>query len=91
MQLLYRYNHERQQTDSEVEAVHRAVRGVGRPLAITTVVLGLGFCVLGLAQVKSVAFFGALLAFALLSALASDLLVIPALLVVLGEEERDAA
>ena len=87
VQFLYRYRHERQRRDSEVEAVSQAVRIVGRPMAITTIVLGLGFCVLGLASVKSVAWFGLLLAFALVSALLSDLLVIPAFLVMLGEEE----
>ena len=91
VQFLYRYSRERAQTDSEAEAVHRAIRIVGRPMAITTVVLSLGFCVLGLAAVKSVAWFGLLLAFALVTALASDLLVIPALLVVLGEEDREDA
>ena len=87
VQFLYRYRHERSRRSSEVEAVSYAVRIVGRPMAITTIVLGLGFCVLGLASVKSVAWFGLLLAFALVSALISDLLVIPAFLVMLGEDE----
>lgn len=86
VQLLYRYQHERSRHASEAEAVHAAIRGVGRPMAMTTIVLSLGFCVLGLATVKSVAYFGLLLATALLTALFSDLLVIPALLV-----ELDAA
>ena len=84
VQFLYRYRHERTQHTTEAEAVHSAVRIVGRPMAITTIVLGLGFCVLSLAGVKSVAYFGGLLAFALVTALLSDLLVVPALLVVLG-------
>jgi len=87
VQFLYRYQHERERHDSETAAVHAAVRGVGRPMAITTIVLGLGFCVLGLATVKSVAYFGLLLAFALTTALLSDLVVIPALLVILGAED----
>lgn len=86
VQFLYRYRHEREQHDSEVDAVHAAVRGVGRPMAITTIVLGLGFCVLGLATVTSVAYFGLLLAFALTTALLSDLLVVPALLVLLDAD-----
>ena len=53
-------------------------------MTITTIVLGLGFSVLGFAVVKSVAYFGLLLAFALLSALFSDLLVVPALIVLVG-------
>jgi predicted RND superfamily exporter protein len=91
VQFLYRYNHERGRHESEVDAVHAAVRGVGRPMAITTIVLGLGFCVLGLATVKSVAYFGLLLAFALTAALLSDLVVIPALLVQLDQDTDGAA
>lgn len=91
VQFLYRYNHERGRHDAEVDAVHAAVRGVGRPMAITTIVLGLGFCVLGLATVKSVAYFGLLLAFALTAALLSDLVVIPALLVQLDPKLDEAA
>ena len=51
-------------------------------MLITTVVLAGGFSVLGLAAIKSVAYFGLLLATALVSALLADLLVVPALLVV---------
>jgi len=86
VQFLYRYRHELRRAEGDVvSAVGKTVRGVGRPMAITTVVLGLGFSVLGLAGVKSVAFFGLLLAFALTSALFADLLVIPALLVALAQ------
>ena len=53
-------------------------------MTITTIVLGLGLQCLGFAVVKSVAYFGLLLAFALVSALFSDLLVVPALIVLLG-------
>lgn len=81
---LYRYRHERIRASSELEAVKSTVRKVGRPMTITTIVLGLGFSVLGFAAVKSVAYFGLLLAFALLSALFSDLLIVPALIVLLG-------
>jgi predicted RND superfamily exporter protein len=45
-------------------------------------VLAGGFAVLGLAAIKSVAWFGLLLATALLSALLADLLVVPALIVI---------
>ncbi|MGC6508337.1 MAG: efflux RND transporter permease subunit [Myxococcota bacterium] len=84
VQFLYRYQHERARCDSEATAVSNTVVRVGRPMTITTIVLGLGFSVLGFAIVKSVAYFGLLLAFALLSALFSDLLVVPALIVLLG-------
>lgn len=84
IQFLYRYQYERGRCESEQLAVERTVKRVGRPMTITTLVLGLGFSVLGFAAVKSVAFFGLLLAFALVSALFSDLLVVPALIVLLG-------
>jgi predicted RND superfamily exporter protein len=81
VQFLYRYQVESSQTDDTVEAVFRTVRRVGQPMAITTVVLAGGFAVLGLATIKSVAWFGLLLATALITALFSDLLVVPALIV----------
>ena len=84
IQLLYRYQHERQRADDERTAIEQTILRVGRPMTITTIVLGLGFSVLGFAVVKSVAYFGLLLAFALLSALFSDLLVVPALIVLVG-------
>ena len=80
-QFLYRYK-VISETESDVPtAVRSAVRSVGLPMMITTLVLAGGFSVLGLASIKSVAYFGVLLAIALLSALLADLLVIPALLV----------
>ena len=82
-QFLYRFRHESQRHESVTEAVSATIQGVGRPMTITTIVLGLGFTVLGFAAIKSVAWFGILLATALFSALISDLLVIPALLVAL--------
>jgi len=81
VQFLYRYQVERKATDDPIEAVRQTVRRVGQPMAITTVVLAGGFAVLGLAAIKSVAWFGLLLATALVTALLSDLLVVPALIV----------
>ena len=81
IQLLYRLRHEESVHADPIVAIRAAVSGVGRPMAITTLVLGLGFSVLGFAAIKSVAWFGLLLAVAMVSALLGDLLVIPALLV----------
>ncbi len=83
VQFLYRYRQEAARFDTVPEAVRAAVHGVGRPMAVTTIVLAVGFLVLGLAAVKSVAFFGLLLAVALGSALLADLMVVPALIVAL--------
>ena len=81
-QFLYRYREMRRQHSEPRDVVFNTVRSVGRPMLITTVVLAGGFSVLGLAAIKSVAYFGLLLAAALVSALLADLLVVPALLVV---------
>ena len=81
VQFLYRYKLESERHDDTVMAVRETVRRVGRPMAMTTVVLAGGFAVLGFAAIKSVAWFGLLLATALICALVSDLLVVPALIV----------
>ena len=81
-QFLYRYREMRRRHSEPRDVVFNTVRTVGRPMLITTVVLAGGFSVLGLAAIKSVAYFGLLLATALVSALLADLLVVPALLVV---------
>jgi predicted RND superfamily exporter protein len=86
-QFLYRYRHFRERSSDIAEVVGNTVRTVGRPMVITTVVLAGGFSVLGVASIKSVAFFGILLAVALISALLADLLVIPALLVLAARGE----
>jgi predicted RND superfamily exporter protein len=84
IQFLYRYRHEARSTADVGEAVRRTVRGVGRPMALTSLVLGLGFSVLAFAAIKSVAWFGLLLAASLFSALVCDVLVLPAFLVLLN-------
>jgi uncharacterized protein len=82
-QFLYRFRHEASQTTDLAEAVRATTLGVGRPIAITSLVLGLGFSVLAMATIKSVAWFGILLAAALFSALLCDLLVLPAMIMLL--------
>jgi predicted RND superfamily exporter protein len=84
VQFLYRLRHELRLTPDDPEAgVRAAVGSVGRSLAITTVVLCLGFSVLGLAQIKSVIWFGLLISLAMGTALVADLLVLPALIALL--------
>jgi predicted RND superfamily exporter protein len=84
VQFLYRFQMEQARNPDIPTAVRAAVKRVGRPMAVTTLVLAGGFAVLGLATIKSVAWFGLLLAVALLSALVSDLLVVPALIVMIS-------
>jgi predicted RND superfamily exporter protein len=52
-------------------------------MSTTTIVLVVGFSVLGLATVKSVTYFGLLSAIAMSAALVADLMMVPAMLVVL--------
>ncbi|MCW8138573.1 MAG: MMPL family transporter [Planctomycetota bacterium] len=61
-------------------AVDRTLRSTGAAILATSVVLALGFSVLGLAQVKSVAVFGALMSVTMLSALIGELLITPAVI-----------
>ncbi len=60
-------------------ATRAAIRRCGGSLVITSLTLGAGLMLLGLADIRSVAWFGALCSFAMLAALFSDLLLLPAL------------
>jgi predicted RND superfamily exporter protein len=71
-------------------AVQLSVTGTGRALTSTTVILVLGFLVLALAQVKSVVYFGLLLAICLAAALAADLLLLPALVCLFYHPSKQA-
>ena len=51
----------------------------GGTLLMTTIVLALGFLVLGLAEIRSVVWFGTLTSFAMIAAVLADLLLLPAL------------
>jgi predicted RND superfamily exporter protein len=51
----------------------------GGTLLMTSIVLALGFLVLGLAEIRSVAWFGTLTSFAMMAAILTDLLLLPAL------------
>jgi predicted RND superfamily exporter protein len=59
--------------------VMQAVDRSGGTLLLTSLVLAAGFLVLWFAQIRSIAWFGALTSFAMLVAIATDLLLLPAL------------
>lgn len=82
-QFLYRYRHERLHAETAEEAIEKAVIGAGQAMAATSLALGVGFLVLTFTAVKSIAFFGLLCTLALLVALLSDLLILPATLLLL--------
>ena len=83
VQFLYRFRAELRADGDHEGAIRRTVSSVGRSLAITTLVLALGFSVLALANVKSVVYFGVLISLAMVFALLVDLLVLPAVIMLI--------
>ncbi len=80
---LYRFREALHECGDHEAAVRTTLRTSGVAMTTTTLVLVLGFMILGMATVKSVAFFGLLAAVGLATALLGDLMVLPALLVTL--------
>jgi len=72
------------------DAMARTVAHSGGTLVMTSVVLGAGFLVFGLADIRSVAWFGRLAAFTVVTALATDLLLLPAMAAVLDRRPAPA-
>jgi predicted RND superfamily exporter protein len=68
------------------ESLLVAANQAGGTLLMTTIVLALGFLVLGLAEIRSVAWFGTLTSFAMIAAILTDLLLLPALATVAGRQ-----
>jgi predicted RND superfamily exporter protein len=64
------------------ESLMKTFRDVGKPIAITSIVLFLGFFVLVLGSIKPTQAFGVLTALAMFFAVMSDLLILPALLMI---------
>ena len=62
-----------------VDSLNIAAGTAGGTLLMTTLVLALGFLVLGLAEIRSVIWFGTLTSFAMIVAILTDLLLLPAL------------
>jgi predicted RND superfamily exporter protein len=62
-----------------LDAMRVSARESGGTLLMTTLLLAAGFLVLALAEIRSIAWFGALASFALITAILSDLLLLPAL------------
>lgn len=86
--LLLAYQRHRDRGRSPEDAVQSAVRDVGRALVTSSAALASGFLVLALTPWRSLASFGLLAAIAIFAALASALLVLPALLAALGDRAR---
>lgn len=87
--LLTRYHEERRGTPDVREAVRRALVGSGRPVVMTTLLLVAGLSVLLASEFLATRRFGGLLMTAIASALPADLIVLPALLVLVdGRKAR---
>ncbi|HSS64328.1 MAG TPA: MMPL family transporter [Gammaproteobacteria bacterium] len=78
---LHRLCHECRRSDSHAKAVCTTARTAGYAIVTTTVVLALGFSVFGLAEIKSIIWFGLLMAVGLAAGVIADLLLMPALIV----------
>jgi predicted RND superfamily exporter protein len=77
---LYRLREEADRTADTRHAVARAMNLSGRPIVFTSIVLSLGFLVLGFASFNPVINFGILASMVAVLGLVFDLVVLPALL-----------
>ena len=72
------------------EAIHRTLQSTGRALVLTTIILCSGFIVFGLSSMDGLIRFGGLISFALAVALLLDVLVTPALLLLVTQPIEDS-
>ncbi len=79
---LWRVRRDIADMDSLAAAIHASHLSVGRACLFTTIVLALGFWVLCFSRFLPMAYFGAIIGLSMLCALAADLLLLPALLVI---------
>jgi hydrophobe/amphiphile efflux-3 (HAE3) family protein len=88
-----RYRHEFERCRSYTDALWTTISTVGRPIVFTTVILTVGFSVLMLSDVTGMVKFGFLAGFAFTWAILADLLLSPALLILMHPlgQERIAA
>ena len=81
---LHCYQTERRAGMSSTAAAAETVRSAGRGMVLTSAVFASGFAVMIAAGTKSISYFGLLATLAVLSALAADLVLLPALLMIRG-------
>ncbi len=77
---LFRYRRERGEGRSPQEAVRETGRRVGRPIAVTSLMLSIGFGVVALSGFATLREFGLLSATTMLLCVVADLILLPALL-----------
>jgi predicted RND superfamily exporter protein len=88
---VFKFRAREAETGDTARAVDETLRSTGAAIAATSITLALGFSVLGLAQVKSVAMFGLLMAVTMMSALIGELLITPAVILTFGRRAKAQA
>ncbi len=81
MHFLAAYRAEREAGRSPEEAARTCIRSVGRPIVLTSIMLVVGFSMITISGFATLQEFGVLTAFTMAVCLATDLLLLPALLV----------
>ena len=84
--ILYRLRHE--YTGNHADALRKVIATTGHALTTTTLLLVAGFGIMALAEVKSIVWFGVLIATASATALLVDLVLLPALVILWQPELR---
>jgi predicted RND superfamily exporter protein len=87
---LHRLKSEMERHSDLSTAVNRTASSSGRAILVSSVVVGLGFSVLGFAQVTSIACFGLLIAAGSGAAVLADLMLAPALLMLIYRPSQPA-
>ncbi len=88
---MHKFNRYYEDTGSATEAVRETLATTGRALLFTSLVLGLGFAVFFFAYMNNTSWFGVLVSFACLVAFLADVLVGPALMVLVTPEVEPSA
>ncbi|MGI9627747.1 MAG: efflux RND transporter permease subunit [Longimicrobiales bacterium] len=86
---LSKYNRARRRTSAR-EAVEYAFEHVGPALVATTIIVSVGFSMLGMSTFRVTAYMGGLTALTVMCALVVDFLLLPALLIALDGERADS-
>jgi len=86
--ILFHYYHFRQKGIPPEPSIRKCIEIEGSPVISTSIILCSGFIILGLASIKSVVFFGILIAITMIFALLCDILILPSLISLLNKSEK---
>lgn len=85
---MHRFNHSYRHRGDGPAAIHEALQSTGRAMLFTSLVLASGFLIFTLAYMRNLSTFGLLTTFATLSAFLADVMLAPALLVLVTRRRR---